>query len=209
MQLIVLTPEHTQENETEVVSNLFALGLQRLHLRKPLFKEPDYKAYLAAIDKQYHSSVVIHNNFQLYEELALGGIHLNSASRNDSAVPDQVKHLPPSVISTSFHSWQEIEKNRFGYGYVFISPVFDSITKEGYKAGIDLAGAEEARGVLAIQGKYCPAIIALGGVDAKHIKKLHQHGFDGAALLGAIWKDEDPVEKFESIMEIASNLQGD
>ena len=209
MQLIVLTPEQTQENETEVVNSLFGLGLQGLHLRKPLFNEQDYVTYLAAIDKQYHSRITIHNNFQLYEEFGLGGIHLNTASRSDREVLDQVKHLPLSVISTSFHSWQEIEKNRFEYRYVFISPVFDSISKKGYKAAVDLAGAEEARGVLAIQGKYCPAIIALGGVDAKHIRKLHQHGFDGVALLGAIWTAENPVERFESIMEIAGSLKDD
>ncbi len=206
MQVIVLTPERTQENETEIVNSLFAHGLDRLHVRKPFFSEQDYRNYIAAIDSMHHSSVVIHGCFELYAELKLAGIHLNSAIRNVDSILENVKHVPPAAISTSFHSWQEIEENGFQYGYVFISPVFDSISKSGYKAGIDLRGALETKQNLARQKKYCPSIIGLGGVDEQNITELHQYGFDGVALLGAIWTANDLVEKYKRIKEIAKSL---
>jgi thiamine monophosphate synthase len=48
------------------------------------------------------------------------------------------------AISGSFHSWEEIRANRFPYTYVFISPVYDSISKAGYKAAIDSKWSESA-----------------------------------------------------------------
>jgi thiamine-phosphate pyrophosphorylase len=102
--------------------------------------------------------------------------------------------LPTTDISTSFHSWQEIKENNHPYKYVFISPVFDSISKKDYKAGIDLLGATTVKNELAESGKYCPGIIGLGGVDAQSIKTLHEYGFDGAAMLGAIWNVDNCID---------------
>ncbi|MGZ4048350.1 MAG: thiamine phosphate synthase, partial [Bacteroidia bacterium] len=39
-------------------------------------------------------------------------------------------------------------------------------------------------------------IIALGGIDENTIQEAINLGFDGAAVLGAIWMSKDPLEKF-------------
>ena len=88
------------------------------------------------------------------------------------------------------------------YDYVFISPVFDSISKQGYKAAIDPAG----RGQLAQWARQhtttLPRIVALGGVNAACIPALLEHGFDGAALLGAVWESDNPVAAYEAIARL-------
>lgn len=206
MELIIITPEETINNETEIISNLFDNGLQRLHIRKPRFNTEEYRNYIAAIDSKYHSHIVIHGSFELYEELKSVGIHLNSAARDDKAIWNSISHILPSDISTSFHSWLEIENNKYPYGYVFISPVFDSISKLDYKAGIDLKGAKEIKQKLARQNKYCPSIIGLGGVGAPQVKILQQYDFDGAAMLGTIWTASDPVGKFKEVLEAVKYL---
>ena len=206
MQLIVITPDKEVKDENRIVNSLFAHGLERLHIRKPEFTTGDYRNYINAIDVKYHSCVVLHGGFELLNEFELGGMHLNSMVRNDKAVRQKVAALPASQMSTSFHSWQEIRDNGFQYGYVFISPVFDSISKKGYKAGIDLKGAIEIKQELARKNKYCPAIIGLGGVGKEQIKPLHQYGFDGAAVLGAIWLSADPITAFMEIFEITEPL---
>src|SRR5436190_12973106 len=105
MQIFVITPEHTIKDEIKIVHQLFAIGLQRLHLRKPQFSVQECKNYIAAIDHQFHSRIVIHNSFQLLKEFKLGGIHLNSQLRDDSTIKAQVTALSPASISTSFHAW--------------------------------------------------------------------------------------------------------
>jgi thiamine-phosphate pyrophosphorylase len=199
MLLIVLTPDKTLNNEPDIVNDLFRSGLQKLHLRKPLFSVPDYSAYLRRIDRRYHGRVVVHGAYGLLPVFGLGGIHLSSHARGSEALMQSIRHVPPAIISASFHSWQEVGQNDLAYKYVFISPVSDSISKAGYKAAIDLNGAMETKQRLAQGGRYCPAIIGLGGVGAGQIKLLDRHGFDGGAVLGAIWGAEDPVGEFLKI----------
>jgi thiamine-phosphate pyrophosphorylase len=200
MRLILLTPDTNVNNEHHIVNSLFANGLQRLHVRKPGFGYEEYKAYISNIDAQYHKRIVVCGAFELYNELGLGGVHLNSHMRADAAVWAQVAHVPVGHISTSFHSWQEVRDNERQYGYVFISPVFDSISKVGYKAAIDVQQCAAVREeVIAARG-YCPQILGLGGVGAEQVRVLQANGFDGAALLGSVWGVEDVVGAFVELI---------
>ncbi len=201
MKMLVITPEQNAEGEIEAVNAMFAAGLELLHLRKPSYSEQEYRKYIAAIKAQYRSRMVIHGFYHLFGELGLNGIHLNEAARKDTDIWLQLKHVSPSVISTSFHSWQEIMENVIPFRYVFISPVFDSISKTGYKAGIALDRANATKEELNRSKGYCPEIIGLGGVGAEELKILFQNGFDGGALLGSIWKSGQPAARFMEIKE--------
>jgi thiamine-phosphate pyrophosphorylase len=201
MQLIVITPDTTAANEPEIVNEMFAGGLPRLHLRKPSFTFEDHRSYLDSIDQQFHSRIVLQNCFELYQEYELGGIHLTSAMRKDPSVWLKIKPLAAAEISSSFHSWQEILDNKFPYDYVLISPVFDSISKPGYKASIELPGAASTRQRLTAQNGMCPALIGLGGIGVEQIDVLSENGFDGAAILGAIWNGNYPVHEFGKIIQ--------
>ena len=187
MQTIVLTPEHTVPGETERVNILLAGGLQRLHIRKPDYSITDYRNYIAAVDPAFHHLLVIHNYYELYHELGLAGVHLNSAARTNETTWARLSTIPSSAISTSFHSWQEIIDGTFPYAYVFISPVFNSISKPGYNAAIELHGALATKAQMATENRYCPKIIGLGGVGKNELAILEQYGFDGGAMLGSVW----------------------
>jgi thiamine-phosphate pyrophosphorylase len=207
MELIVITPEEMLEDELEIVNDMFANGLHALHIRKPSFTADDYRNYIKAVQIKHHGRIVIHGHFELFREFWLDGIHLNAAARNDAVVWVQIKQLSirHSSISTSFHSWQEIEENEFEYRYAFISPVFDSISKTGYKGSIDINGVMETKQKLKSLHKYCPKIFGLGGVGPRQLKTLHVHGFDGAAMLGAIWNNEFSFAMFlETMVQLRS-----
>ncbi len=206
MNLILITPEKTGTDEITLANQMLDHGLDRLHIRKPYYSANDYIDYISQIAEQYRSKIVIHGHFELLSELKLGGIHLSEAMRKDPLVWGQIRDLPPSKTATSFHSWDEIMGNEFRYQYVFISPVFDSISKPGYKAGIGLEGARATKQNLASRNKYCPAIIGLGGVGPDQISILHQNGFDGAAMLGAIWDSKDPLAAFLQAKKVISEL---
>jgi thiamine-phosphate pyrophosphorylase len=119
---------------------------------------------------------------------------------------DTISNIPNNTISTSFHSWAEIVENKFHYKYAFISPVFDSISKVGYKTAIDLSAINEVRRTCIIQQTYCPAIIGLGGVGINELPLLKKTGFDGAAMLGSIWLAKDPVSELIKAQDIIKTL---
>ncbi|WP_375581191.1 thiamine phosphate synthase [Marivirga tractuosa] len=94
-----------------------------------------------------------------------------------------------------FHSLQELEKCSVDYEYAMLSPIFDSISKRGYKSSFDL---KELRNFL--KGRK-EKIIALGGIDEDKIEKIKEAGFSGIALLGAVWHSENPIRKYKVIKE--------
>lgn len=200
MKLIVLTPEEDIDNEPALAESLFRAGLQRLHLRKKHYTEQQTLSYIDAISPVYHNRMVLHRHFGLYTRLQLGGIHLNSMVRTAADTPALISHIPNSAISTSFHSWQEIADNNIPYGYVFISPVFNSISKPGYMGSIELSGCATLQEEKKRTGSYCPGIVALGGINGSNIARLRQHPFQGAALLGHIWISPDPVAAFTQLL---------
>jgi thiamine-phosphate pyrophosphorylase len=197
MQLMLLTPEKDHAHEIQIVQQCLAFGLQCLHLRKPSYTREEYADYLQQIDTKYHNRIVLHRHFELLETFDIGGIHFNTAMRNDDVLAERFADY--GKLSASFHTWEEIEENTMPYHYVFISPVFDSISKQGYKATVDPDGINTLREKLITQNKHCPQIVGLGGVSAENIKALSVNGFDGAAVLGSIWEAADPAVAFAKL----------
>ncbi|XZF15475.1 thiamine phosphate synthase [Chitinophagaceae bacterium MMS25-I14] len=202
---ILLTPETDHPDEAEIISQCLQNGLDRLHLRKPGYTQADYDRYIRHIDKNYHSRIVLHNAFDLVNEYHLGGIHMNADIRQNPSMITHICSLAPVPLSASFHTWEEIENDEMSYQYVFISPVFQSISKKDYGPNIDLAGAAAFKAKTEAQNRYCPSIVGLGGVGAENIMQLKDNDFDGAALLGAVWLAADPVKAFTDII---AALQG-
>ena len=81
-----------------------------------------------------------------------------------------------------------------GLDYAFLSPIFDSISKQGYAA----AGFEERRLSAALQHCRVP-LIALGGMTAGRVAKAAEMGFSGVAVLGAVWQAADAAAALEEL----------
>ncbi len=101
----------------------------------------------------------------------------------------------------SAHSFGELEK--MDADICLLSPVFDSISKFGYKAGFN---KQELKDGIAAWKSFqkeenrTQKLFALGGVEAENIAELAELGFDGAAVLGAVWHNPDPVGALEEII---------
>ena len=87
-------------------------------------------------------------------------------------------------VSRSCHSLEDIKVSS-DCDYVFLSPVFDSISKIGYKQGFTPEQLHDAKRSKLINGN----VIALGGLTAKNIPVAHHYGFGGVAVLGSLWSD--------------------
>lgn len=193
-RLIVMSSDNKVTNETKIVTQLFENGLTHFHLRKPGWTELEMEDFLNNIPVAFHNRIVIHSEFHLTEKFKLKGIHLNEENRKNITAFENKK-----IISTSFHSLEDIENNKYPYEYVFLSPVFDSISKPGYTSKFDLETVKEHFKKWKLEKRIMPEVIALGGVEANNILAVKQLGFAGAAVLGVVWGSKDTLSGFEEV----------
>ena len=138
--ILITTPEYTPEyfvEEDQILNALFEEGLDILHLRKPGTEAVYAERLLTLIPEKYHKKIVIHDHFYLCNEYKLKGIHLNS--RNPIAPDNYSGH-----ISASCHTLEEVQEDKKTCDYVFLSPIFDSISKEGYSSKFTPEAIREA-----------------------------------------------------------------
>jgi thiamine-phosphate pyrophosphorylase len=176
-QLIAITTPTLFEGESACINALFEHGLMRLHLRKPDASEDAIGTLLKQISSEYHPRIVLHDAFGLTQHYKIGGLHLN---RRNGLPLEQFQ----GSISRSCHSLEELEVYKT-YDYLFLSPIFNSISKEGYGSTFSPAALQEAEKA----GLITSRVIALGGMDVATIKTLQASAFGGVAVLGALWKD--------------------
>lgn len=168
MKLILITTPTYFVEEDKIITALFEEGLDILHLRKPDTAPMLAERLLTLIPEQYHKRIVVHGHFYLKEEYKLKGIHLNARNPNP---PDNYK----GHISCSCHSLEEVRTRKPNCDYVFLSPVFDSISKLNYHSAYT---AEELRAANKT-GIIDKKVIALGGIDTENIIEVKDYGFGG------------------------------
>jgi thiamine-phosphate pyrophosphorylase len=183
--LMVVTMPDFFEGEYKWINLLFRNGLQRLHLRKPSSSLEDYKNLLSQIEPQFRPLVVLHDHFQLALEYRVYGIHINS---RNNVIPSGFC----GSVSRSLHSVDELLALKNNYNYVTLSPIFDSVSKQGYNSAFS---AEQLKD-LSQKGIIDSRVVALGGVTSQNIKNLKSYGFGGAMVLGSLWQNINDEHKF-------------
>ena len=161
-----------------------------MHLRKPQSAEADMRRLIEALPPELYPRLTLQDHLQLAKEYGIGGVHLNA---RNPVIPAGFGGL----ISRSCHSFGEIASHPTE-DYLFLSPIFDSISKTGYRAGY---APDELRKAFA-QGIINPRVAALGGIRPEHLPALKEYGFGGVAFLGYIWQGATPGELVRRMREI-------
>ena len=170
LKIIVVSQDRPLQNEAEAITRILDSGVaDRVHIRKPTYSESDTRALLDSIPRRLWPVLSLHDHHVLAAEYGTG-IHLNS--RNPVAPADF-----HNTVSRSCHSPGE---SREDVDYVFLSPIFDSISKAGYKSAFTSD---------TLRGNIDSRCIALGGVEPCRLRQVAEIGFGGAAFLGYIWQD--------------------
>lgn len=197
MNIIVISSPQQELNESSLINALFEHGLEIFHLRKPTYSPYETEALVQAIDVKYRKRVVLHQHYELAEKYHLRGIHFTGHYIKNN--PDKLSNWYQTVqahkmtMSSSKHQLIELTALEVPYDYVFLSPVFDSISKVGYKSSFgDLKSVDKY--------KNTTQIVALGGISLDKIDQVKRMGFDGAAVLGTIW--QQPTKAVAAFMEL-------
>ncbi|MCW1964203.1 thiamine phosphate synthase [Chryseobacterium viscerum] len=185
--ILVITPELIAPNETDTINQMFQEGLGLLHIRKPWLSRNEMIEFITQIDEPFHSQLVLHTHYDLGKEFNISRFHFREIDRKEEVYKPFAEE---NIISTSVHditTYNTLDKE---WEYAFISPFFPSISKKGY--GMDSTIKEE------IKHRNNPDVklIALGGINQDNINEVFEAETDGAALLGAIWENEDPLKVF-------------
>ena len=190
MRILVITGEAFRPSEAEEIRLLLDEGAERIHLRKPQAAEESMRRLIESLPQRLYPRLTLHDHLPLAVEYGLGGVHLNSRSRR---VPDGFR----GVVSCSCHTLEELALHPEA-DYCFLSPIFDSISKSGYRAAFTLQQLRRA----ATEGLLTRRVVALGGIRPEHLPELHACGFGGVALLGFIWRDATPAALRERMKKI-------
>ena len=191
--IVLIAPEQDIENELSLLDGLFQNGLMVFHLRKPEKSKPEMRAYLKQINSDFLNRVVLHQYHELADEFPLKGIHLQEQKRRDFG--EQLREYIIGVkaknehftVSSSFHEIDELEACKVEFDYHLLSPVFSSISKEGYEGrGFDVSTSSKK-------------IIGMGGVNEQTVQRIHELGFKGIGVLGGVWNAEDTLSAFKNI----------
>lgn len=175
---IAITPEEHVIDEAEKITFILThSGINRVHLRHPGADEKAICRILESIPDSLYNRITIHSCHTLSSEYGVG-IHHSSKDKVCDAFHKAVS------ISRSCHSIDEIKSYAPIYDYLFISPIFDSISKTGYRSNFTLDDNFK-RAI----NQY--RVVALGGITPHILSYLKHKGFAGAAMLGAIPWHED------------------
>lgn len=195
--LILVTSEESNSAEKEQLIHFFENGLPLLHVRKTAMTEDQLKAWLSQFEEKQLQKMVLHQHHHLAEKFPVKGIHLKESFRKELRDTAQYAKRFRSnglIISSSFHDLEAVKKEGYGFDYLFLSPVFSSVSKKGYEG--------QAFNVESLPHK----IVALGGIESDKIPKTKDLGYAGVAVLGAVWLAENKKQAFTEISNKYSNV---
>ena len=188
MKLIAITIPDLRQGEDLAICRLIDRGWNRVHIRKPEATREQLSGLIERIPVKYRPQISLHDHLDLAIRYGLGGVHLNSRCQ-----------MPPAgwkgLVSRSCHSLEEIK--RYSHlDYLTLSPIYDSLSKPGYKSRFTPGLLKNAN----LKNVY-----ALGGVTLSRLIELEQIGFEGAAMLSEAWKPE--METLQYITHTDAGLE--
>lgn len=182
------------DGEAKVVSYLMAHYDFVFHLRKPNAGYKAYQEFMESIPEAFHQRIMLHGAYDLAQEYNVKGLHYSTINRSKKS-----NSIDKIQQSTSCHSIDEVKTIVDEYDYIFISPVFASISKEGYVGELNMLELQTY-----LKNNEASKLVALGGVNGDRIVELKGFGFQSCAILGAIWNSGNL--QFETVLSNYQNF---
>ena len=189
--VIAITLPHLFNGEPEAITERLLSGIEGfgaidvVHVRKPGSQAADVERLICAIPQHLRHRLTLHDHFQLAAPHGIGGLHLNSRC---PAPPEGWS----GRLSCSCHSLSELSLRKSEtlpdgtprFTYLSLSPIFDSISKQGYLSAFGHDELLQAH----LDGIIDSRVMALGGISPSNISEALALGFGGVMVLGSAWK---------------------
>ncbi|WP_080241383.1 thiamine phosphate synthase [Spirosoma rigui] len=181
-QLVGITPSSLSDEQWTCLPEIFQAGLSLLYVRQA--ESPELKQRLTSdVLAPYRDQIIV--PFEV-PRTALR-LHWKEAVRLQAPPNSQ-------AFSTSIHDISDWPLLREKVKLAFYSPVFPSISKPGHRPSQPLT--EQIIAIQHIRRHFnaLPALIGLGGIRVDNVRQVQDAGFGGAAVLGTLWENHDPVD---------------
>lgn len=199
MKLLAISNPEFIPDEAELINSLFREGLVCLHIRKPESDPTDFRNLLNKINPDFLDRISIHQHHDLAGEFGIKRLHFTEKDRKMIS-HESLKKLKSDdfLLSTSIHDLSVLNNLSEHFSYTFFGPVFNSISKAGYT------------GILPDNFYLEPKInkiriIGLGGIFSENLEKVREMNFDGAAVLGTLWKEpENVIANYRELRDVVN-----
>ena len=190
--LVAITPgDHNRGRDLNTwLLEMAAAGLRAVIIREPHLEGPELDALVMSA----------------WGSIPVVAVHERSAHARDFGLPvhlkaDSDRRAPLSLWSQSCHSATEVDAAfKAGAWWTLLSPVWRPNSKP-----------DDTRPPLGIDA-FCAIaagrpVLALGGVNTKRLRALRERGAWGAAVMGSIFDQPDPLtaaRATEALLEVCS-----
>lgn len=195
--LAVVSLDYIVPRETQMVNAMFDRGLDIFHIRKKNVSDSDIDQYIHQIDPIHRDKLAVHLVQEMTVPKNIKRLHFPSALRHTLKDREQQGW----ILSTSTHSINEFNSLSASWSYSFLSPVYPSISKPGYGMSTRVLNELSAREHAETK------LIALGGITLENLQTVCDQGADGAALSGAVWFSDKPVEYVEASIKLFRHIK--
>lgn len=129
--------------------------------------------------KKYNVPFIVNDDIDLAMEIDADGVHVG---QDDIGVDEIRKLMPDKIIGLSIRNEEEFQQSKVEYvDYLGVGPVFDTQSKDDAGGAIGYEGLELMRKLL----PQMP-LVAIGGIQTKHIKDIIKTNMDGVSIISAI-----------------------
>ena len=143
---------------------------------------------------------MIHSHYELFETFKIRGVHFTENSKGQIRSYEKVQ----CKKSLAVHELSDLKCVDNSIDYVFLSPLFSSVSKAGYSKQWNF---ESIKAELSEYRNF--KVMALGGITLDNVKQVKELGFDDFALLGSIWEPVKSGCELSHVIEIFNRFQNE
>ncbi|WP_143961132.1 thiamine phosphate synthase [Litoribacter populi] len=202
MKIILFSSPTPLSKEADLIRSYLDCGIEYFHLKKPLLPENALLRLIELIGDEHREKIALHSHHHIARPLGIKRLHFPEILRDNTPAEDFENLLDQGFhLTTSVHSFGTLENLPNHFHYVFMGPIFPSISKKGYGAPFEASKWNQVKEVNT-------PLIAIGGLNKEKLPIIKDLGFSGAALLGSVWKSTYPqaMEEIRASLEFEKNV---
>ena len=181
----------------EQARNACAAGVPVVQLRAKHATDRQCLEWARAIRALTHDSgtrFVLNDRYDIALLAEADAVHLGQTDLPPSAIPDDVRMR--LAIGRSTHTREELEAAQGEVvDYIAFGPVFGTTSKE---SEFDARGLEALRTATRLASPR--PLIAIGGIEARHLGDLRRAGVGGFAVISGVAGADDPIAAARALM---------
>lgn len=193
-QLFVLLDQSTPR---DLLAPLADAGVRGFQVRDKSLSTAELLALTGqVIDavRPYGAQVVVNDRLDVALAAGADGVHLGADDLPVRTARDLADRAAPGLLvgATCRTRAAVVEAADDGADYAGFGPVFASASKTGLPDPLGADAVRAAAGVL--------PLVAIGGIDATNAGTVRAAGADAVAVIGAIWREPDPVQAAKELV---------